>query len=282
MASSERIFELLDTPSERAGGERIPSRLTGEVEFRDVRFAYQGDDDVLKGVSFRVARGQSVAIVGATGAGKSTLINLLCRFYETDRGEVLVDGRDVRSWDARDLRRRIGVVQQDVFLFSGTVARNIHLGEEMEESRIRRAAEDANAARFIERLPGGYEEDVRERGNALSTGQRQLLSFARALACDPDILVLDEATSSVDTETEALIQEAVARLMKGRTSIVIAHRLSTIRNADRIVVLHHGEVREQGTHEELLATRGIYHRLYQLQYGGKVDGATHGPEVAAR
>ncbi len=270
MASSERIFELLDTPPERQGGAQGSGRLGGRVSFRDVWFAYKGGDDVLKGVSFEVEPGHSVAVVGATGAGKSTLINLLCRFYEAQRGEVLVDGRDVKAWDARALRRRIGVVQQDVFMFSGTVERNIRLGEmEIDPERVRRAAEDVNAARFIERLPNGYQEDVRERGNLLSTGQRQLLSFARALAFDPDILVLDEATSNIDTETEMLIQEAVGRLMKGRTSIVIAHRLSTIRNADRIVVLHHGEVREAGTHEELLAAKGIYYRLYQLQYRGQ-------------
>jgi ATP-binding cassette subfamily B protein len=269
MASSERIFELLDTPPERQGGAQGQGRLEGRVSFRDVWFAYKGDDYVLKGVSFEVEPGHSVAVVGATGAGKSTLINLLCRFYEAQRGEVLVDGRDVKAWDARALRRRIGVVQQDVFMFSGTVERNIRLGGEIDPERVRRAAEDVNAARFIERLPDGYREDVRERGNLLSTGQRQLLAFARALAFDPDILVLDEATSSIDTETETLIQEAVGRLMKGRTSIVIAHRLSTIRNADRIVVLHHGEVREAGTHEELLAEKGIYYRLYQLQYRGQ-------------
>ncbi|MSS73172.1 MAG: ABC transporter ATP-binding protein [Candidatus Latescibacteria bacterium] len=269
MASSERIFELLDTPPERQGGAQGTGRLEGRVAFRDVWFAYKGDDYVLKGVSFDVEPGHSVAVVGATGAGKSTLINLLCRFYEAQRGEVLVDGLDVKAWDARALRRRIGVVQQDVFMFSGTVARNIRLGAEIDEARVRRAAEDVNAARFIDRLPKGYEEDVRERGNLLSTGQRQLLAFARALAFDPDILVLDEATSNIDTETEILIQEAVGRLMKGRTSIVIAHRLSTIRNADRIVVLHHGEVREMGTHEELLAAQGIYYRLYQLQYKGQ-------------
>lgn len=269
MASSERIFELLDTPPERQGGAQGPGRLEGRVSFRDVWFAYKGDDHVLKGVSFDVAPGHSVAVVGATGAGKSTLINLLCRFYEAQRGEVLVDGRDVKAWDARALRRRIGVVQQDVFMFSGTVARNIRLGEEIDRECVRQAAEDVNAARFIERLPNDYEEDVRERGNLLSTGQRQLLAFARALAFDPDILVLDEATSNIDTETEMLIQEAVGRLMKGRTSIVIAHRLSTIRNADRIVVLHHGEMREAGTHEELLAAQGIYYRLYQLQYKGQ-------------
>jgi ABC-type multidrug transport system fused ATPase/permease subunit len=269
MASSERIFELLDTPPERQGGAQGTGRLEGRVAFRDVWFAYKDEDYVLKGVSFDVEPGHSVAVVGATGAGKSTLINLLGRFHEAQRGDVLVDGLDVKAWDARALRRRMGVVQQDVFMFSGTVARNIRLGEEIDEARVRRAAEDVNASRFIERLPKGYEEDVRERGNLLSTGQRQLLAFARALAFDPDILVLDEATSNIDTETEMLIQEAVGRLMKGRTSIVIAHRLSTIRNADRIVVLHHGEVREMGTHEELLAAQGIYYRLYQLQYKGQ-------------
>ena len=270
MASSERIFELLDTPPERQEGEVKAERIKGSISFDDVWFAYEDDDYVLKGVSFRVEPGESVAIVGATGAGKSTLINLLSRFYEVQLGEVRVDGHDVKTWDAKALRTRIGVVHQDVFLFSGNVSSNIRLGEKgIGDERIKQAAEEVNASGFIEKLPDGYDEEVGERGNSLSTGQRQLLSLSRVIAFDPDILVLDEAPSNIDSETEALIQEAIARLMKGRTSLVIAHRLSTTRNADRIVVLHRGRVREVGSHEELISTRGIYHRLYELQYKGQ-------------
>ena len=242
-------------------------RLQGEIEFKNVHFAYNDEEWVLRDVSFRVQPGQSVAIVGATGAGKSTIINLVCRFYDIQRGAILVDGVDIREWDVQALRRRVGIVQQDVFLFSGDVADNIGLGSEgMTREKIEQAAHSVNADRFIEKLPDGFAQQVGERGASFSSGQRQFISFARALASDPDILVLDEATASVDTETEMWIQEAVEKLMHSRTSIIIAHRLSTIRHADKILVMHHGEVREEGRHEELLELRGIYYRLHQLQY----------------
>lgn len=271
LASSERIFELLDTDTEPPGGTHQPEAVRGEIEFRDVWFAYNDDGGepewVLRGVSFKVDPGDSLAIVGATGAGKSTIINLVCGFYPIQKGSVLVDGVDIREWDSEELRRRVGVVQQDVFLFAGDIEENISLGApEVARERVLQAAHDVNADRFIDRLPKGYEQEVNERGSSLSVGQRQLLSFARALAADPDVLVLDEATSNVDTETEVWIQEAVEKLMTERTSIVIAHRLSTIRNADKILVMHHGEIREEGRHEDLLEARGIYHRLHQLQY----------------
>ena len=272
MASSERIFELLDAVPEPTGGRPgLAAPATGgTIEFRNVSFRYdpEATDYVLRNVSFRVEAGQSLAIVGATGSGKTTIVNLLCRFYDVQEGMVLVDGRDVRDWNVADLRRRISIVQQEVFLFSGSVAANIGLGsDQIDPNRIERAAEYVNADRFISRLAGRYDHPVAERGATLSTGERQLLSFARALAFDPEILVLDEATSSIDTETEQLIQDAVARLMKERTSIVIAHRLSTIRNADHILVVHHGEIRERGRHDQLMRQNGIYARLYQLNYG---------------
>ena len=272
MASSERIFELLDSAPEPVGAGRVPEKLQGAIEFDDVSFAYNDEDWVLRDVSFRVEPGQSVAIVGATGAGKSTIINLVCRFYDIQRGAIRVDGVDIREWDVQALRRRVGIVQQDVFLFSGDVERNISLGSEgIARTEVERAAHSVNADRFIEKLPDGYAHQVGERGASFSAGQRQLISFARALASDPDILVLDEATASVDTETEMWIQEAVEKLMQSRTSIVIAHRLSTIRNADKILVMHYGQVREEGRHEELLQQRGIYYRLHKLQYE---DGAS--------
>ncbi|HJP29631.1 MAG: ABC transporter ATP-binding protein [Candidatus Latescibacteria bacterium] len=275
MASSERIFELIDTEAETTGSHRAPQQVQGRIEFRNVWFTY-GDDVsedaewILRDVSFAVEPGQSLAVVGATGAGKSTVVSLLCRFYQVQRGAVLVDGIDVKQWDARDLRRRIGLVHQDVFLFAGTVGDNISLGDpDLSMQRIEAAARDTNADRFISRLPQGYDQPVGERGVSLSSGQRQLLSFARVLAADPEILVLDEATANVDTETEMWIQEGVDRLMRQRTSLVIAHRLSTVRTADTILVLHHGQVREMGSHDELLARNGLYHRLYQLQYSGE-------------
>ncbi len=268
MASAERIFEILDAPPEPTGATLPPVEGGGEIVFRDVWFAYDGDDWVLRDVSFRVEAGRSLALVGATGAGKSTVVSLVCRFYDVQRGQILVDGLDVREWDVGALRRRIGLVQQDVFLFSGTIAGNIALGlNEMDLDRVGAAARHANADRFITRLPAGYDQPAGERGSTLSTGQRQLLSFARVLAAEPEILVLDEATANVDTETETWIQEAVSRLMRERTSIIIAHRLSTIRNADNIVVMHRGRIRESGRHEELLRAGGIYSRLHQLQHG---------------
>ena len=267
MASSERIFELMDTEPEPMGGDQKSDKIEGAIEFRNVWFAYGGEDWVLRDVSFRAAPGQSLALVGATGAGKSTIINLICRLYDIQKGVILIDGIDIRAWDIENLRRHIGVVQQDVFLFSGDIESNISLGDSaMSRAHIVQAARYVNADRFIERLPDGYHHQVAERGAAFSTGQRQLLSFARALAAEPDILVLDEATASVDTETEMWIQEAIEKIMHDRTSIVIAHRLSTIRSADKILVMHHGRIREEGRHEELLAKKGIYHRLHQLQY----------------
>ena len=273
MASAERIFELVETEPEATGSHRPPQQVQGRIEFRSVSFTYgdtHGDDAewILRDVSFTVEPGQSLAIVGATGAGKSTVVSLLCRFYEVQKGAVLVDGVDVKDWDARDLRRRIGLVQQDVFLFAGTIGENISLGDpELSREHLEAAARHTNADRFIRPLPKGYDQPVGERGVSLSAGQRQLLSFARVLAANPEILVLDEATANIDTETEMWIQDAVGRLMQQRTSLVIAHRLSTVRTADTILVLHHGEVREMGPHDTLLAKRGLYYRLHQLQYG---------------
>ena len=268
MASSERIFKLLDT---------VPSVLSpptpnaiaearGEIEFQDVWFAYNDEDWVLKDVSFRVGQGESVAIVGHTGAGKTTVTSLLTRFYDIQKGRILLDGVDVSTMDLDDMRRRFAVVLQDVFVFSGTLESNIRLGSDISTEKIRQATEDVNLGPFIRSLEKGLEHPVNERGTTLSVGQRQLLAFARALAHDPEILILDEATSSVDTETEGQIRRAIERLMRGRTSIIIAHRLSTIQRCDKIIVMHKGQIREIGSHQELLAQRGLYFKLYQLQY----------------
>lgn len=274
MAGAERIFDILDNDQSLPQVEKqIPQdRLEGEIVFDNVWFAYKNHDDgtpdwVLRGVSFKISRGQDVAIVGATGSGKTTIISLLMRFYDIQKGRILLDGQDIRTFRLRYLRWRIGLVQQDVFLFSGSVARNIALDSPgITFDNVKQAAEAVGANKFIEQLPNGYDHDVRERGSSLSQGQRQLLSFARVLAHDPNILVLDEATSSIDTETEQMIQRALERTLQGRTSLVVAHRLSTIRYADAILVLHKGLLREQGTHDELVAAGGLYQTLYELQY----------------
>ena len=271
MASSERIFRLVDEPiTLRDPPDPVPlPRVQGRIEFRDVWFAYEEDEGwVLRGLSFTIEPGQSVAVVGHTGAGKTSIINLLMRFHDPQRGEVLIDGVDVRRVRQQDLRRHVGLVLQDVFLFSGTIEDNIRLGTAaITDERIRQAARYVGADRFIDVLPDGYRTEVQERGARLSVGQKQLVALARALAFNPEILlVLDEATSSVDAETEALIQEAMGKVLRGRTSIIIAHRLSTIQHADRIIVLHKGRIAEQGTHRELLDRGGIYAKLYRLQY----------------
>ncbi len=269
MASSERIFKVIDdkTVVQEPVSPESFENVRGRIEFKDVTFAYDGENHVLKNISFTANPGETVAIVGATGAGKTSIVNLLLRFYDVNGGGVFVDGHDVRNVSTADLRRNIAIVMQDVFLFSGSVKYNVDLGNDgVPFDKVKEAAALVGAGEFIDRLPNGYGEDVKERGAALSVGQKQLISFARALAHDPRILVLDEATANIDTETEQLIQQATTNLLKGRTSIVIAHRLSTIQHASKIIVLHKGEIREQGTHQELIALGGIYFRLYQLQY----------------
>lgn len=269
MASAERIFRLFDTETEV---EKIephiqPIQFNDSLEFKNVWFAYNHNDWVLENVSFTLKKGERLAIVGATGAGKTTIISLLCRFYDPVKGSICIDGKDIRSFAPRQIRSLFGVVLQDVFLFSTSVKENIRLWEEnLTDAQLRSLADFVNASAFIDQLPEKFEENVRERGGRLSTGQRQLLSFARALAADPQILILDEATANIDTETEQLIQEAIDRLLTQRTAIIIAHRLSTIKHADKIIVLHHGKVVETGTHLELLARNGIYRRLYELQF----------------
>jgi len=315
MASSERIFKLLDTPVEITSPAVIKSAEgPGRIEFDHVWFAYRssshatnggrasspgvatnilltgGDarppqtaepDWVLRDVSFAIEPGETVAIVGHTGAGKTTIISLLMRFYDVQKGAIKIDGVDIKEMDLAELRRRFGVVLQDPFLFTGTIAGNIRLGTAwIEDSGVSQAAEDVNLADFVRSLPGGFEEEVRERGSTLSTGQKQLISFARALAHDPRILILDEATSSVDTETEFRVRDALNRMVEGRTSIIIAHRLSTVQRADKIIVMHKGQVREMGTHQQLLAQRGIYYKLYQLQYKDQELPTPSGPVTA--
>jgi ATP-binding cassette, subfamily B, multidrug efflux pump len=290
MAASERIFKLLDAPMEVVSPAVTKTpQGPGRIEFDHVWFAYRdtaedskvsesgngsgstGDgsqpDWVLRDVTFAIEPGETVAVVGHTGAGKTTLISLLMRFYDVQKGAVRIDGVDVKEMDLAGLRSRFGVVLQDPFLFTGTIGGNIRLGtERIQDAHVQQAAEDVNLAEFIRELPKGFDEEVRERGSTLSTGQKQLISFARALAHEPKILILDEATSSVDTETEFRVRDALARMVEGRTSLIIAHRLSTIQRADKIIVMHKGQVREMGTHQELLANRGIYYKLYQLQY----------------
>ena len=280
MASSERVFKLLDTEAAIASPAEAPKPDgPGRIEFEHVWFAYDkgrveaGDspagelDWVLKDVSFTIEPGETVAIVGHTGAGKTTIISLLLRFYDVQRGAIKLDGVDIRKLDLTALRQRSGVVLQDPFLFTGTIEQNIRLGSaRVTSERVERAAEEVNVADFIRTLPGGFQEKMRERGSTLSTGQKQLISFARALAHDPKLLILDEATSSVDTETEYRVRDALSRMVEGRTSVIVAHRLSTIQRADKILVMHKGKLREMGSHQELLAQRGIYWKLYQLQY----------------
>jgi len=269
--ASERVFKLLDTPDGVTSPQQATAisanEIKGRIEFRQVWFAYKDEDWVLKDVSFVAEPGESIAFVGATGSGKTTITNLLMRFYDIQRGEILLDGINIKDWDLTRLRENFAVVLQDVFLFSGDVAANIRLGKQaISDEQVEWAAREVQASRFIETLPDRYATAVKERGAGFSVGQKQLISFARALAFNPRILILDEATSSIDTETEQLIQQAIERVMTDRTSIIIAHRLSTIQRVDQIIVLHKGEIREKGSHQELLQQRGIYFKLYQLQY----------------
>lgn len=268
IVSSNRIFDLLDSDEHIVDeGDYVPKDFRGEVKFKNVWFAYNEEEYVLKDISFQAKEGETIALVGATGAGKSSVISLLSRFYEINKGSIEIDGHDLKEYDLSALREKIGVVLQDVFLFSDTIRNNITLGNpNISDDKIKQAAKLVGAKKFIERLPGGFDYNVMERGSTLSVGQRQLISFVRAMVYDPQIIVLDEATSSVDTETEEMIQNAIEQLMKGRTSIVIAHRLSTIQNADRIIVLDKGEIKETGTHQELLDKNGYYANLYKMQY----------------
>lgn len=267
LASAEKIFSVLDVkPEITSPASPVPVQIKGRIEFRHVWFAYEKDDYVLKDVSFVIEPGQKIAFVGATGAGKSSILNLIGRYFDIQKGEILIDGVNIRDIDTDVLRRAIGQVQQDVFIFTGDIKNNISLNnEEISLEQIQTAAQTVGADSFIQKLPGGYDEPVTERGSTLSAGQRQLLSFARTLAYDPTILVMDEATANIDTETESLITKALERLMEGRTTIMVAHRLSTIQHADKIIVMHHGEIREQGSHQELLHKNGLYRKLYDLQ-----------------
>jgi ATP-binding cassette subfamily B protein len=275
MASMERVFQLLGNKKETSPPRTVrKDSIRGDIEFKGVSFSYNGEEKVLKDVSFPIRQGETVAIVGATGAGKTSLLHLLERFYEVQEGSILIDGTDIRKMDPYHLRSQIGLVMQDAFLFAGDIEENIRLGDRGKDSSgVREVARIVNAERFIERLPHGYATKVGEGGAVLSSGEKQLLAFARALYRDPRVLVLDEATSHVDPETERLIQDGLSQLLKGRTALVIAHRLSTIQHADRIIVLHKGKVREIGTHGELMDRKGLYFKLFQLQYGiGKDRG----------
>ncbi len=270
MAASERIFGLLDTPEDITNPQAYIKlkEIRGQIEFKNVWFSYSSGDYVLKNINFVLKPGESVAIVGATGAGKTSIINLIERFYNVQKGAILIDGIDIREIDRVFLRRHIGIVPQDVFLFADNIENNIRLGDEtIPLKNVYEAAKYVNVHTFVEKLHNGYKEDVLERGNMLSYGQKQLISFARALAFNPKILILDEATSSLDTETEMLIRDAMRRIIKDRTSIIIAHRLSTIRYTDKIIVINNGEITEMGNHEDLLAKKGVYYNLYQLQFG---------------
>jgi ATP-binding cassette subfamily B protein/subfamily B ATP-binding cassette protein MsbA len=269
MASSERVFMLLDNEEAIKDVENPidPGKLKGEIEFKNVWFAYNEENWVLRDVSFKINPGETVAFVGATGAGKTSIISLISRLYDIQKGEILIDGKNIKEIDKYELRKQIGTVLQDVFLFTGDIAGNIRLNaENISDEKIKEVARYVNADKFIEKLPKGYHEEVKERGSTLSAGQRQLLAFARALAFDPSVLVLDEATSNIDTETEILIQDAINKVIRNRTTIVIAHRLSTIQHADKIIVLHKGKIREIGNHQELLDKKGMYYDLYLLQY----------------
>ena len=271
MVGAERIFNVLDTDEKTEDrGTLHPEKLKGDIEFKNVWFAYNDENWVLRDISFHVKPGETLALVGATGAGKSSVINILNRFYEINKGGILVDGNDIRDYKLSYLRSHIATVLQDVFLFSDSIANNINLSNmEIGRDKLIKAAKEVGAYDFIMRLPGGFDYDVMERGATLSAGQAQLISFIRAMVYDPQILVLDEATASVDTETEELIQHAINKLMEGRTSIVIAHRLSTIQNADRIIVLDHGEIKEMGSHQQLLKLNGFYRKLYDLQFNSE-------------
>jgi len=267
MAAGERIFTILDTDPE-IFDKSSPAdiALTGAIEFDDVTFSYENDKKVLRNVSFKIEPGKSVALVGPTGAGKTSIISLLCRFYDVDSGRIMLDGIDLRDLPVQTLRKSISIVLQDAFIFSRTIEDNIRLGEDLSREEVREASDMVQATPFIDKLPEGFDTVMAERGATLSTGQKQLICFARALVHDPRILVLDEATSNVDPATEQLIQNAIQVLMKNRTSIVVAHRLSTIQNADQILVIDDGRILERGNHQELLARRGIYYNLYLLQY----------------
>jgi len=269
--ASERVFELLDEEGEVVDTEILP-RFQGNVTFENVSFSYDGENDVLKNISFEARKGETVALVGHTGSGKSSIINLLFRYYDINRGKITIDSMDTSQIPRQQLRKHMGIVLQDPFLFTGTIESNVSLGNaEIPKERVRKALRDVGAERFIKQLPQQFEEPVLEKGSTLSAGERQLISFARALAYDPAILILDEATANIDTETEAMIQQALNVVKEGRTTFIIAHRLSTIRNADHILVLDHGEIVERGSHEELLEQRGKYYKMHQLQLGKEVS-----------
>ncbi|MGL4737782.1 MAG: ABC transporter ATP-binding protein [Cellulosilyticaceae bacterium] len=273
LASAEKIFSVLDEENEIITGTRVVDENTfaGEIEFKNVWFAYQEENWILRDVSFKIEKGQKVAFVGATGAGKTSILNLICRYYDIQKGQILIDGVDIREYQLQELRKQVGQVLQDVFMFTGDIKKNIRLGEaRITDEQIEEAAHMVNAHAFIEEMPNSYDEEVVERGATLSTGQRQLISFARAVAFDPKIFILDEATSNIDTETESLIQDALTKMMEGRTTLMVAHRLSTIQHADNIIVLHKGRIRETGNHQVLLSQKGIYYNLYQLALQSQV------------